>query len=247
MRGWFCASGGIEPTVERLAKVAVEAILGLTRALGRLNERRTQPVDRQADFLALAQWFGACASDREAHALYEAAFGLYGARHFHIPEEDPDLALPGESWWQTTPVTVPASLRARGTVSRAGRPAAAADHQASRVWIAQRQRREREQLDMAQRRFAGRGELHLSDLVEVSATELDLLLALLDEALGTPRAADGSRSTRTADGRLTVTLRLPDKRAAWVELTTPRGRLRCRDYRIEVSDARAARVRGVAS
>ncbi len=241
MKGWFCAVGGLEPTVERLAAVAVEAILGLTRALGRLNSQRTQPVDRQADYLTLARWFSACGTNREAHKLYEAAFGLYGVRHFHIAEEDPDLARPGESWWQTAPVTVPTSLRARGRLSRAGRPAAAPDHGAGRAWIAQRQRREREQLASAQRRFAGKGEMCLSDLAEISSAELDLLLALLDEALASPRRADGSRITRTADGRLTVVLRPPDDPEAWTELSTPRGRLRCRDYRIEVREGAGTR------
>jgi uncharacterized protein (TIGR02677 family) len=235
MRGWFCATAGAEPTVERLTGVAVEAIVGLTRALGRLNAQRIQPLDRQADFITLARWFGRTRTDRDAHRLYEAAFGLQGARHFHIAEEDPGLAQPGQSWWQTAPVAVFPTLRTRGTVTRAGRPAAAPDHTASRAWLAQRQRRERQQLEQAQRRFAGRGALRLSDVAEVSSAELDLLLALLDEALASPRRPDGSRSTRTADGRLTVTLRPSTDSGAWVELQTPRGRIRCHDYRIEVA------------
>jgi len=240
MRGWFCATAGVEPTVERLAAVAVDAILGLTRALGRLNARRTQPVDRQADYLTLARWFGGTHTDRDAHRLYEAAFGLYGARHFHIADEDPDLALPGQSWWQTAPVIVPPSLRARGAITRAGRPAAVPNHAASRAWLAQRQRHQRQQLARAQRRFAGNGELRISDLAEISSDEFDLLLDLLDEALASRRRTDGSRSTRTADGRLTITLRPPIKPVTWVTLQTPRGRLRCHDYRIEVTGADTA-------
>lgn len=238
VRGWFTVEAGVEPTVERLMQVAVAAILGLTRALGRLHDRRSQPADRQADYLTLARWFSVCESEREAHALYEAAFGLYGARHFHLADDDPDLARPSESWWTTPPVMVPVSLRARGTLSRAGRPAPAPDHEASRAWIAQRQRRERQQLAAAERRFADRGELRLSDLVTLTDVELDVLLALLDEALTSPRRADGTRVTRTADGQLTITL-TPVRPSAWVELETPRGRLRCRDHRIEVASSRS--------
>jgi uncharacterized protein (TIGR02677 family) len=239
VRGWFTVEAGAEPTVERLMRVAVEAILGLTRALGRLHDRRSQPVDRQADYLALARWFSACDTEREAHRLYEAAFGLYGARHFHLADDDPDLARPSESWWTTPPVLVPVSLRTRGTLSRAGRPAPAPDHEAGRAWIAQRQRRERQQLEAAQRRFADKGELRLSDVATLNDVELDVLLALLDEALASPRRADGSRVTRTADGRLTITLRLV-RPVAWVELDTPGGRLRCRDHSIEVASSRGA-------
>src|SRR5262249_9790145 len=145
---WFVGDEtGEQPMVERLAEVAVSAVVNLTRTLGRINDRRTRPIDRAADFRTLARWFSACQSDREAHELWHAAFGLHSARHFHIPEDDPDLTAASASWWQATPVSVPVRLHSHGSLSNAGRPAPAGDYSRSREWIAHRQRRERAQLE----------------------------------------------------------------------------------------------------
>jgi uncharacterized protein (TIGR02677 family) len=197
-------------------------------------------VDRAADFRTLARWLAACESERDAHRLWQSASGLYAARHFYLAEDDAELAAPSTSWWHAAPVEVPVRLRTRGQISNAGRAAPAADHTQSKQWIAQHRRRERAQIDAAIRRFAGRGTLRLSDVAELDTAEFDLLLALLDEALGTRRREDGARTTRTRDGRLLVTLYPPGERDARVTLSTPRGRLRCMDYRIEVSDTTAS-------
>jgi len=77
--------------------------------------------------------------------------------------------------------------------------------------------------------------VRLSDLARLDAAELDQLLALLDEALGAPREADGTHRVRTADGRLDLVLRRPPGDRPWVVLVTPLGRLRCRDYLLEIA------------
>lgn len=238
VRAWFVGDGaGRRPTVERLAEVAVDAVVELTRTLGRLNERRTRPVDRAADFRALAGWFSRCGDDDEAHRLWHAAFGLHSARHFHLEEDDPERTGALTSWWEAEPVEVPVRLRTRGSTSNAGRPSPAADHGREKEWIAQRRRRERARLEAALARFAGRGPLALSGLESVDAAELELLLALLDEALSAPREADGTRRARTSDGRLEVALHPPAAGAGPASLATPEGRLRCLDYRIVVEEA----------
>jgi len=245
VRAWFVGEPlrerGAPPTVERLAEVAVDAVIGLTRTLGRLNERRTRPVDRASDFHTLARWFSRAPDDRAAHALFHAAFGLGSSRHYHLTYPDPELVSPSTSFWDAPPVEVPVRLRTRGSVSHAGRPAAAADHALSRQWIAQKRRREREQLQQALVRFAGRGEISMSDLATLDAAEFDLLLALLDQALAAPPAReDGRRSTRSTDGRLVISLRPPPPGAtALVRLQAPAGDLHCLDYRLEVEDALA--------
>jgi uncharacterized protein (TIGR02677 family) len=238
VHAWFVGErAGSPPTVERLAEVAVSAVVGLTRTLSRLNDRRTRPVDRAADYRTLARWFAECGSDAEAHELWQSAFGLYPARHFHLEELDAELTSPGESWWEAEPVAVPVQLRTRGSISKAGRPSPAADHSSEKQWIAQRQRRERAQLEAAMRRFTGRGPLRFSDIATLETAEFDLLLALLDEALSATCGADGTRKTRTADGRLTIALESPQEAdAEWVTLITPRGRLRCHNYRITVAE-----------
>ena len=121
-------------------------------------------------------------------------------------------------------------------MSRVGRPAPAADHSAGKQWIALVRHRERAQLQSALKRFAGRGPLLLSDLASLDTAELDLLLSLLDEALSSPRSHDGTRSTRTSDGRLAVIVRLPEREGAHVVLRTPMGILRCLDYQITVTE-----------
>lgn len=241
---WFTgAEADEEATVERLASFAVGSVLTLTRTLGRLNDRRGRPVDRTTDFLTLARWFAAVEDDADAHRLWRVAFGLHGARHVHLAETDPELTSTRTSWWDADPVVVPTRLRTHGRAPRQGRHPRAADFSAQRQWLAARARREREQLELAVARLAG-PPLRLSDVAELDAGEFDLLLALIDAALSTPRDADGARATRTADGRLHVALRPPDGRARCV-LTTPGGRLAAPDYLVEVTDLTAAQpVRG---
>jgi uncharacterized protein (TIGR02677 family) len=236
---WFVGDpqAGGAPTVERLAGVAVDAVVSLTRTLHRINERRARPVDRGADFRTLARWFSACPDEREAHALFHAAFGLTSARHFHLEEDDGDEISSSTSFWDAPPVDVPIRLRTKGSVSATGRPAAVPDHSLTRQWIAQKRRREREQLQLASKRFAGRGPLAFCDLKELETAELDVLLSLLDEALGSPLLPGGARETRSADGRWIIRLEPPDARdSQMVSIATPRGTLRCRNYRLTVAE-----------
>ena len=225
------------PTVERLASITVGAVVGLTRTLGRINDRRSRPVDPAADFRTLARWFAACEDDDDAHSLWQGAFGLYSTRHFHLEEEDAELTRADTSWWDAEPVTVPVRLRVHGNVSKAGRPSQASDHSQEKQRIAELRTRERAQLEFAMERFAGQEDLRLSDVVSLDGAQFDLLLSLLDEALSNSRGPDGTRRAKTADGRLLVVLRQPDEpNSAPVSISTPRGRLTCLDYRITVSE-----------
>ena len=107
------------------------------------------------------------------------------------------------------------------------------DHAERRRWIAETRRREREQVEAAMRRFEGQASVRISDLNELNDAEFDLLLTLLDETLTMPAAPDGSRRTKTRDGRLLVTL-TPPPDGQTVRLLTPRGRLLCLDYALSV-------------
>jgi uncharacterized protein (TIGR02677 family) len=243
MRAWFCGdrTSGAAPVVDRLAQVARHAVIALTRTLMRLNERRTRPVDRAADFRTLARWFAAAPNDRAAHALWRAAFGLYPARHYDLVEDDPDLVPSATSWWDAPPIEVPVRLRTHGAAATQGRPSAVANHDLSRQWIAQKRRHEQAVLREAVGRFSGRGPLTVSGLVALSAVELDVFLSFLDEALTTPRQPDGSRVARSADGRFRVTLvPPPSDETALVSVDAPGGRLYCANYRIEVDEAHGA-------
>lgn len=234
---WFVGDAHEPATVDRLADFAVGAVLTLTRTLGRLNDQQGTAHGRTEDFLTLARWFADCDDDAAAHRLWHAAFGLHGARHLHIPEEDPGLTSARTSWWDAEPVRVPTRLRSHGRVSHGGRTPRAADHSRERSFLAARARRERAQVEAAVARFAGQT-LRLSDLVELAEHEFDLLLSLLDTALVTPRDDGGRRTTRTADGRLEVTLTPPGDGEV-CEVETAAGRLRCADYLVEVVDLHA--------
>ena len=240
VRRWFrgVPERSVAPTVERLCQVAIEAIVGLVRTLGRLNERRVRPIDRAADFRTLAGWFEACPDDARAHALWYAAFGLASARHFHLAEDDPERAAPGLSWWDATPVEVPVRLRTKGAVSAAGQAGAAPDHAATRAWIAQKRRREREQVDAAIARFAGQA-LTFGLVGKLSAAEFDLFLALLDQALAAPAGPDGVREVESSDGRLRIRLR-PAATETPATIETPAGFLVAPDLGLEVEDLHGA-------
>ncbi len=240
VRGWFLPSGAEPPRVEKLQARARDAVVRLTRALARLDDRHARSADRGADFRTLARWFAEAPSDAGAHALFASAFGLHAARHFQHAEDDPEITRASTSWWEAAPIEIPIRLRTHGAVSRSGRPPAALDFSDGRAWLAARRRRERSQVEAALGRFVGRGTVRLSDLEALDAAEFDQLLALVDEALCAPRGAAGVRRTRTADGQLEIVLRPPETKT-WTTLRTPSGRLRCLDYALEVAPAAQAR------
>ena len=232
VRRWFVGEATTTPTVERLADVAVQAVVGLTRTLGRLNERRNRPIDRAADFRTLACWFADTVHPQDAEALWSRAFGLGSARHFHLAEEDAELTGPNASWWEAEPVAVPIRLRTRGRLSHGGRAATVPDRGQERMFIAARRRRERAQIEAVMERIAAAGRLSLSELSPFDEQELDMVFALIDEALATPRGSGGIHEARTVDGRYRIRLGRPN--GAPVTLQTPRGLLRCLDYQIEL-------------
>lgn len=239
IRTWFLG-GSAEPTVERLAEVARQAVLQLARSLGRLNDRQNRPIDRREDFRTLARWFAAAPSDREAHGIWYAAFGLASARHFHLAEEDADAASPGTSWWEAEPVEVPVLLREKGRSATTGRAGAVPDRSEARRWLEYLRRKEREQMERAVQRFEGKGPLSIEDIGKLEVEEFDLFLRLLDQALGAPRDEQDVRSVMSLDGQLQVRLHPPAGRDL-VCLPTAHGVLRVRNYRIEVERTMKAR------
>lgn len=248
LRAWFQGdlASGAAPVVDRLAQVARDAVIALTRTLVRLNDRRTRPVDRAADFRTLARWFSQSPDDRNAHILWRRAFGLAPARHFDLADEDAELTSSGTSWWDARPVEVPIRLRSHGSAPTAGRPSSAPDHTLTREWIAQKRRREQGILREAINRFADRGPLTISGLDSLSTPEFDLLLSFIDEALTSPKSPAGIRVGRSSDGRFRITLHPPADMAR-VTIQVPSGRLSCLDYRIQIEDTRTAERQGVAS
>lgn len=236
IRAWFVPDGNSESaTVERLAKVAVEAVINLTRILARVNDLRSRAVDRAADFRVLASWFSILADDEQAHRLWHVAFGLYPSRHFHLAEEDVDIVPPSSSWWSSPPVKVPVRLGIRGRGGSGGRSTTAPDHSKNKALIAARRKQERETLQNALASLVARGPFELHELGNLSTSQMEVLLSLLDQALRTPRSSTGLRRAKTADGKYRILLTPPQHNdGSPVELLTPQGLIRCNDYKLQV-------------
>ena len=76
---WFGA--GQHSEAERLQDATITAIANVTALLRRVTESRRGGVSRESQLRHLAQWFAACPSDDDAHALFQAVFGLGAPRH----------------------------------------------------------------------------------------------------------------------------------------------------------------------
>lgn len=260
MSAWFVGEAGGAPTLERLREAARSAIHRILRVLERLHEKRFRRASRAADLVRLAEAFewlesspagvaaegeGEEAGDgrREevAHRLFQAAFGLFGARHLGELHEDPDLAPAGESWWRAPPVPVAAALRETGRNASGGRPARIADHSEAKRFLAERHRRERQTRALALTRFADRGPLDLARLSELSMEELRLLLELLDRLLSTGAGPEGVREARSRDGRLQLRLDPPLEPGAEARVASPAGHLTMPAWTLTVRDLTAGR------
>lgn len=242
---WFVGDGREPATVELLRKAARAAVNRILAVLERLHEKRFRQRSRTTDLLRLAGWFDRLArpglpegGEEPAHRLFQAAFGLFGARHLGGLEEDPDLVRPGTSFWDAPPVPVAPALRDAGRTTNIGRPAQVADHSKVRYLLAEHHRREREAQAAALARFLGRGPVALASLPLLSPDELALLLSLLDRLLSGPPGPGGRRAVRSRDGRLRLFLDEPEP-GRLATVATAAGRLTLPAWVLTVEDALA--------
>ena len=168
----------ISTGADELAGATTTAIRELMAFLRKLTESATRPITRSSEFLHLARWF-ARSEPREAHLLFDAAFGLGVPHHLGQEEEDPDLISATSSWWQARPVTVPVMLREYGRRAPAPPPAFACDYREAKAHLAieheiRRAARVEAAARLTARPLAGR---------ELSASEFALFLELLERAL----------------------------------------------------------------
>lgn len=234
LKRWFHPGEGRRPHVEDLQDIARRAILSLMRVLEQLSEARRRRSSAAADFRALARWFAVCPTDDDAHELFNAAFGLWPARHAHLPLDDPDAAPPSSRWEQAPRVHVSPLLRTHGKLEHIARTARVRDTTELRQLRRLRAIRERSELESAWRRLATPGSVRLSHFADLDHDTFERLLELLGRALAMPPGQQGVRRATTLDGRLEVTLADPDTSRSAV-LRTPRGRLVAPDYRVRVA------------
>ncbi|HYX45106.1 MAG TPA: TIGR02677 family protein [Acidimicrobiales bacterium] len=207
LRAWFAPEGVEPPLIAGLLDVARTAIVELLRVLERRWDSRRRSASVAHDYRALARWFAAAPGDTEAHHLFAAAFGLWPARHAHLPSLDGQERAPTTSWLVADPVEVAPALRTTGTLTNRGSVRPVADPSFVR---AARQRDQAAALaahDELRASLATGGRVRLSTFARLPGAEFAELLSLLAVGLDAPLGSDGSRRALSVDGRVEVLLR----------------------------------------
>jgi uncharacterized protein (TIGR02677 family) len=187
---WFGASRHSE--ADRLQDATVTAIANVTALLRRVTESRRGGVSRESQLRHLAQWFTACPADDDAHALFQAVFGLGTPRHVSAAHEDPEAADSRLSWWDAEPVQLSRTLVRNGKSPSLHGPGRIQRNEEERQRLRAEQLKATAQRRTAAAALAGDGVYgRVLDEPETVA-----LLSLLDVALAArvpvSRAASGS-------------------------------------------------------
>ncbi|MEU7481798.1 TIGR02677 family protein [Lentzea sp. NPDC042327] len=217
--------------LDRLEDVVRAAIVDFLGKLDRIGEQRRKPTNTAADFRALASWFARTSDDDEAHALFNAAFGLWPARHAHLQHADGELIPSAEPWHNTPAVPVSPQLRKSGRQEHIGATGKVRDVEQIRRARKEQAQRERQQLELAWQQLQTDGPIRISSLQELDHDTFDRLLDLVGRALGAMPDSTGTRAASTSDGRVHIRLR---NARGWAKITTQRGTLSGPDYVIEV-------------
>lgn len=190
-----------------MTAVAGEAIVQLLRILERRWESRRRSASLDDDFRRLADWFAAVPDEEEAHRLFQAAFGIWPARHAHLLPEDHEAVPSTASWTETPPVLVSPTLRSSGAEGpRGGRSRAVGDPGPLRA------QRQRDQAEALARRgdvrlaLVTNGSVPLSTFGRLEPDEFAELLDLLNQALTAPRSSDQSRRSLSVDGQVEIVI-----------------------------------------
>jgi uncharacterized protein (TIGR02677 family) len=217
LAAWYDDSYGASGP-EQLRGAARQALGQLITNAKRLLDSSGTGFSRRADFLRLARWF-ATTDDERAHRLYDAAFGIYPARHLLFGPDEPDPRVgPTTSWWQAEPVPVPVSLRERGDRAARGRTSRVPDPTADRLRLTAEAEREAEQRQAAAAELALAGTLH-GTTISPAARDLllDLVAALLAQQGEEIVDHDAGLRLRAVDGPDTV-VNSPDGTTTFVRL-----------------------------
>ncbi|MGH9225400.1 MAG: TIGR02677 family protein [Acidimicrobiales bacterium] len=231
---WFAPESG-DAKIASLVGIGRQAIIQLLRVLERRFEARRRSASVGQDFKRLADWFAGAAGEDEAHALFDAAFGLWPARHAHLVRDDEDALPSGVSWFEAPPVAVAPALRTSTTLTNRGQARPVGDPAAVRA------RRQREQAEALARHHQLRGALAtvgsepLSAFGVLDAEAFAELLGLLSDALSAVPAGDGTRRALSADGQVEIVLAPAPRRAPPVRLVTGAGALTSPDFRVRIA------------
>ncbi len=234
LRAWFAPEDGSVPRIAGLLETARTAIIELLRVLERRWDSRRRSASIGHDFRRLAAWFAGAPGEEEAHRLFAAAFGLWPARHAHLPSIDGQERLLSLTWAGTEPVEVAPALRTTGTLTNRGRPRPVGDPKLLR---AARQRAQSAQLashDELRAALVTGGTVALSRFGHLDPLAFAELLELLAAGLQAPLDADGARRALSADGRVEVVL-CPPVDGGTATLATDHGVLRGPDLLVSIT------------
>ncbi|MET7542186.1 TIGR02677 family protein [Streptomyces sp. NPDC005507] len=218
---------------ERLQDATVTAIRSVLALLRRVTEARRGGVSRESELRHLAQWFTSAASDDDAHALFQAVFGLGAPRHVAVPYSDPEL-IPGRtSWWEAEPVELARTLVQSGRTPALRGPGRVERNDAERARLRATQLR-----DQAERRGAAvslaRDGAHGRVLDEA---ETSALLSLLDVALAArvPVTKGVTAASGAAHGVRLTLVPTTSPGESFTTVRTVRGDLHLDGLRLEVA------------
>lgn len=223
---WFVGSADAveRPRLDGIVDVARTAILELLRVLERRWDSRRRAASVADDFRRLAGLFADSPGDDDAHQLFQAAFGLWPARHAHLPSLDGEGRAPGVSWARAEPVEVAPSLRTTGSVTNRGRSRPVADPAAIRATRLRSEAKALAEHDQLRAAVTTGGTVRLSSFGTLATDAFRELMVLLATGLEAPLDSDGTRRAISVDGRVEVELTDPvDGRVC--QVATSAGRL----------------------
>jgi uncharacterized protein (TIGR02677 family) len=227
LKAWFHDTPS---KADELQDVARQAIVQLLRVLDRISERK-RPTNTAADFRALARWFAKAQTEDEAHELFNAAFGLWSARHAHLAHADGELIPSGEPWHNTPPVKLSPHLRTTGKQEHIGSTGKIRNVDEVRRNRREQAEKERAELEHAWRQIQTDGPIRISTLTNLDHDTFHRLIDLVGRALGSDPDSTGTRAAGTSDGRMQINLR---NARGWATITTQKGTLSGPDYVIDV-------------
>ncbi|MGH7919577.1 MAG: TIGR02677 family protein, partial [Candidatus Dormibacteraceae bacterium] len=240
LRSWFVGDRRHPSQAQLLRGRARGAIPELLAAVTLLQDRRSGRSDRSADYRTLALWFARATSDREAHRLWRAAFGLASSRHLAIDAEmldaiETEPVAPTTRWQDAPPVAIAPRLRQTGRYQRRGMPSRIVDRSPARELLARRLGAERLEIESARRRLATGRPIRLSDLGCLDEREFPLFLTLLGDALAAGPPPPGGTRTTSGDGSIEIHL-VPAGDGSRFALQTPSGQFAGPDHLVTFAD-----------